>query len=205
VKRAALILALSLGVLPAAAQTPAADPIDALLRGPGTDPEEPDTAAEGTTLAAPDPELPAAPRPYVPAPRLSAPVRIEETGKSPDAPPGPNELAYESRVRASMASAQGFQGPLDGGWTLAGPAGELYALQLVDRAGALQGAWRDLRKPGALDASGFIDQAERVGSDVTLRFGPMVAVLQSSADGRWSGELTEGGRTQAVSLRRRTP
>jgi hypothetical protein len=39
---------------------------------------------------------------------------------------------------------------------------------------------------------------------VTLRFGPAaVATLQGTADGRWSGQLAEGGGTRAVTLRRR--
>ena len=87
---------------------------------------------------------------------------------------------------------------------MAAPDGELYALQLSDKGnGVVEGAWRDLRKPGALSASGFVDQVERVGDEMTLRFGPSIAVLQGTADGRWAGELAEGGRTRAVTLRRR--
>ena len=98
------------------------------------------------------------------------------------------------------------QGPLDGGWTLAAAeGGDLYAFQLADRGnGVVEGAWRDLRKPGALSASGFVDQIDRVGGEMTLRLGPsVVATLQASADGRWTGELAEDGRTRAVTLRRR--
>jgi hypothetical protein len=206
----ALLAAAPLGA-PGAAQAqaqPPADPIGALLRNGAppkdVDPEEPDTAASGGKVDA-DPVVPATRRPAPRAPTLSRPVRIEETGKAPDGPPTPADVAYDSRLRASMASAQGFQGPMDGGWTLFAGNRELYVLQLTDRNGAVEGAWRDLRRPGALDASGFIDGTERTGGDLTIRFaGGAVAVLHS-ADGRWAGELTEAGARHPVTLRRRNP
>jgi hypothetical protein len=208
---------LLLAAAPVAAQP--ADPIGALLDHRDEEPEDPDEAAEKPLPLPPYPApdrpaaaLPAAPIPYAPPrPRLTAPVQLEETGKSPDAPPNVNDLAYDSRLRSSFASAQGFQGPLDGGWMLAArDAGDLYALQLVDRADRLEGAWRDLRRKGALGASGVVDDIQRNGQDLTLRFatsgqGQAVAVLHGAQDGRWSGELTEGGRSRAVVLRRKSP
>lgn len=174
-----------------AQQTPAADPIGDLLRPRTGDPDPPPPEA----------------RAYVrrPAPTLSRPVFVNETGRNPDAPPSPAERAYDDRLKSSAASARGFQGPMDGGWTLSGGGRDLYAFQLIDRNGVVEGAWRDLRRTGALDGSGFIDAVERTGADVTFRFsGGAVAVLRE-AGGRWSGELTEGGRTEAVSLVRRNP
>jgi hypothetical protein len=202
----ALILA-ALAAAPAHAQ-PASDPIDALLRPPpkDVDVEEPDTAATGSAVD-PDPTLPTGPqpyRPYVPPPHptLTAPVYVQETGKNPDAPPTPTEAAYDSRLRSSAASVRGFQGPLDGGWTLAAGGRPLYAFQLVDRNGSVEGAWRDLRRAGALDASGFFEIVERTGGDLTFRFeGGVVAVLHPQGD-RWAGQLTERGRSEAVSLTR---
>lgn len=200
----AVLLAL-LAAAPAAAQPPPADPIDALLRrSVPADPEEPDTAASGARVDR-DPIAPASPAPPPRRPALTAPVRIEETGKSPDGAPSPAAAAYDSRLKSSMASAQGFQGPMDGGWTLIAGGRELYILQLIDRNGAVEGAWRDPRRPGALDASGFIDQVERAGDDLTVRFASGVVAVLHAADGRWSGELSEGGRTQSVNLRRRNP
>ena len=207
------LLAIGLAALaaePGYAQ-PVADPIDALLRqqrpAPEVDPEEPDTAASSARVDA-EPALPATPQRYVPPPRstLTAPVYLHETGKAPDAPATPAEAAYDSRIRASMAAAQGFQGPMDGGWTLSAGTRELYVFQLVDRDGAVEGAWRDLRRAGALDASGLIERVDRTGSDVVFRFaGGSVATLHAAADGRWAGQLAEGGRSEAVSLRRRSP
>lgn len=204
----ALLAAAPLAAPGAARAQPPADPIGDLLRGgpPPKDPEEPDTAASGGKVDA-DPVVPATRAPYVAprAPTLSRPVRIEETGKAPDGPPTAADVAYDSRLRASMASAQGFQGPMDGGWTLFAGERELYALQLIDRNGAVEGAWRDLRRPGALNASGFIDGTERMDDALTIRFAAGAVAVLHGADGRWTGELTEAGEKRAVTLRRRNP
>ena len=121
------------------------------------------------------------------------------------------ERSYEARLRASFDSAQGLQGPLDGGWMLSMASGaDLYALRFVDRgSGALEGAWRDARRPGALDGFGFLDNIERSGGKVTLRFSPRpgapptVITLSSSGQEQWSGEMIESGTPRSVTLRRR--
>lgn len=192
----ALFLALAGG---ASAAAQAADPIGALLARPVPAADE----EAAWTGAAPVQAPPAAePEVVTPATATIGPPR-------PYIPPQEGALsgvAYDSRLRASMVSAQGFQGPLDGGWTLMSPEGPLYAFQLVDRGtGAVEGAWRDLRRPGALDASGFVDTVEQLGGEVVLRFdGSRIATLRSGGDGRWAGELAEpdGGR-RAVSLSRK--
>ena len=209
---------------PAAAQA-VDDPIGALLdrsAGPtpaAADPEEPDTAGQPVARPEPAPSFqrpraqypssgtPSAPIPYAsPAPQLTRPVDIMETGKAPDAP-SLRDMAYESRLKSSFASAQGFQGPLDGGWLLSGNGGDLYSLQLVDRGkGVLEGAWRDLRQTGV---SGFVDEIERTGGgELLLRFtpdtgGPATVTLRGGYTGRWTGDLAQNGRTQAVTLRRK--
>lgn len=214
----AVFLSAAALTLPAAAQAQPADPIGAILDRPGQptpELEEPDTASQ--TPAAPEPEptvaLPSGPQPYMPPParpQLTAPVYVGEVGRTPDAPPTVRDLAYESRMRSSFASAQGFQGPLDGSWTLAAAGGgDLYALELRDRgAGVVEGAWRDLRRAGALGASGFVDEISRAGQELTLRFQPspdaptVTATLRGGHDGRWTGELVEQGARLPVSLRR---
>jgi hypothetical protein len=211
--RGAAILALAalLAAAPAFAQappspSPPADPIDALLKRPppkDVDPEEPDTAASGGRVE-PDPVAPSAPRAPPRRSTLTTPVQIEETGKAPDGPPTAADAAYDSRLKSSMASAQGFQGPMEGGWSVLSGERELYVLQLVDRGGGVEGAWRDPRRPGALDASGFIDAVDRAGDDLTVRIGPVIVTLHAAA-GRWSGQIAENGRTQPVTLRRRNP
>ena len=152
---------------------PAQDPIGDVLQARTLDPDEPDVAAAPSPQPSPQPSSPAA------------------------------DQAYDARVRSSMASAQRFQGGLDGGWTLSGPEGELYLFELADHDGVLEGAWRDPRRPGALDASGFIDQAERTSDGLLLRFaGGVTVALHGQADGRLAGELRQDGRTTAVGLRR---
>lgn len=197
------LLLVGLGVAPAQAQ-PAPDPIDALLRTPA-DPEEPDTAATGAAVD-PDPALPAAPQAYVPPrPILTAPVFVNETGKTPEAPPSPADLAYDSRLKSSAASVRSFQGPMDGGWTLSAGGQALYALQLTDRNGAVEGAWRDLRRAGALDASGFFDLVERTEAGLTFHFSEAAKAVLRQSGGGWTGQLSEAGRSEPVSLTRRTP
>ncbi len=121
------------------------------------------------------------------------------------AQPSAEADAFDARLKTSMASAQGFRGALDGGWTLSGDAGDLYALQLLDGDGGVEGAWRDLRRPGALKASGFIDQSARSGEGLVLQLdgGAAVAILSRREESGWSGILTEGGVAVPVRLRRR--
>jgi hypothetical protein len=215
------ILALAAPV--ARAQPPAAtppvhvrDPIGALLNPnapPSRDEDEPDVAGQPKTAPEPEPSvLPIGPQPktYVPAPRpqLDGPVSVDDLGKTPDRPPEIRDLAYDARIRASFASAQGFQGPLDGGWMLSADGQDLYALQLVDRRDRLEGVWRDVRRKGALNASGLVDDLQRQGGELTLRFAAQpgaaatVATLHEAGDGQWRGELAEGGARHAVVLRR---
>ncbi len=196
----ALIASLLAGVCtPGFAQAPA-DPIAELLQRRAADPE-----AE-TAPAPSDPSLPRAPEPYAAPAGPTVPVFIDDAARAPETQPTAGDLAYEARVRASSASAERIHGPLEGGWTLAAGAADLYAFELADRGEAgVQGAWRDLAKRGALEGSGFIDQVERVGTQVTLRFdgGRRVARLQDGGGGAWSGQLEEGGQVQRVVLRRK--
>ncbi|HEY0650723.1 hypothetical protein [Phenylobacterium sp.] len=204
--RAAALIAtavLALAAAPALAQPPPDDPIDALLRQKPVETEEPD-------VAAPDPvernPLPAQPQPYVPArPFLTEPVFLDQVGKSPDGPPSPADQAYEARVRSSAAAVRSFQGPMEGGWTLLIGGRDAFALQLIDRGGWVDGAWRDLRRPGARDASGFIEEVRRAGGDLTFRFAEGIVAVLRPSQGRWTGQLTEGGKSEAATMVRRTP
>jgi hypothetical protein len=181
------------------------------VAAPG-DEDEPDTAGQVRTSPDPEPVQPAA-RSYPPAPRpkLNAPVHIEETGKTPDAPPSLGAMAYDSRIRSSFASAQSFQGPLDGGWTLAEAlGGDHYALQIVDRRDRLEAVWRDVRRAGSLSASGLVDDIRRTDDGVTLRFTdgaaqPSVVTLRQAGGGRWAGRMVRGDDVFAVTLRRTGP
>ena len=145
-----------------------------------------------------------------PAPKHRATI-LPIPPPEPEAPTG-GELTkaqvYELRVKGSIAAAQNLQGPLDGGWRIAGPdGGQLYALQLVDKAGGygeLEGAWRDVRRPGSVGSTGLIDDLRRDGGDVVVRFTPKggqssVLTLRPAGYERWAGELVENGVRQTVS------
>ncbi len=153
-----------------------------------------------------------APQAYVrpPAPKLTAPVHVDEYDKSPEAPLNPAELGYETRLRSSFASAQGMQGPLDGAWTLSATGGQpLYSLLFVDKGrGQLEGAWRDPRRPGATNSSGFMTGVERVGGQLVARFqsrpgAALTSVTVSPGTGGvWTGVLDEAGARTSVTLKR---
>ncbi len=148
--------------------------------------------------------------PPPPRPELAAPTYVDETGRSPEAPPNSLDMSYEARLRSSSASAQGLQGPLDGAWTLRSREGAaLYSLQLVDNGLApLEGAWRDPRRRGSTDSSGFVSAIQRIGGELIVSFYPRpgagvaTLVLNAAPDGSWIGRLEEGGQRRAVVLRR---
>ncbi len=148
------------------------------------------------------------PSPQIKRRRSDSPVHIDEIDATPEGFPTASEVAYEQRLRSSFASAQGLQGPLDGSWIVSGDgSGDLYSLQLVERSnGLLEGAWRDLQRPGAMDASGFIDDIQRNGGQLTLRFvnrGEMASAnLVAGVDGAWTGEMIRGREKKSITLRR---
>jgi hypothetical protein len=218
------------------AETPSVAPVvtdaEQAEPDPVAEPEPPAVAppaAPWSTPAAPAPSVQAPapttvqPAPWAPPPRppapvwtpprpqttLDAPVHIDEIDRTPEGPPSPVDLSYEARLRASFAAAQGLQGPLDGRWTLGGADGDLYDLQLVDSGSApVEGVWRDLRRPAALEATGFLADIVQTGGRLTFRFQPRAggewatATLVAGVDGRWSGELDDAGRRHSVTLRR---
>lgn len=141
------------------------------------------------------------------SPMALAQVKVEETGRSPEPPPTPADLAYESRVKAAQASAQAFQGPLDGAWTLAdGKGGELYVLQLADkgRAYPVEGAWREAAGAEATRKRGLVDEVKTEGEMLTLRFADRTAMLKVVGP-VWRGELATPDGPQPVTLVRRKP
>lgn len=206
--------------LATAQDTEPADPIGALIDQQNGAEIDEETAE---TLGAPEPARtppPAPPAGYVPsyarpsASGLDRPVMIHETGLSPDGPPDLSQQTYESRVRGSIAAAQGLQGPLDGAWSLTDAAGtRLYAFQMVDPGGGygLEGAWRDLRRSAAIGDVGVIDSVQRAGDALTLRFvprqggEPVVVQLNQAVPGRWTGAITEGSGSADVTLVRDGP
>lgn len=128
---------------------------------------------------------------------------VETPGKLPEPPKTVPDLAYDSRIISSAASAEQFQGPLDGGWTLVCRNRDLYAFQLVDRQTAVEGAWRDPGRSGDPAASGVLDLVRRAPPGLLIRFTPTgQAPVSVRLRPDLQGELAQGGRRMKVTLRR---
>lgn len=198
----------TLGAPPPAA--PAPEPAPAAAPAFPYSPAPAPPPAERPAVVSLPPAYAPPPPPVSRRPRLTAPVTVDEYDKTPEAPLNAVELGYESRLRSSFASAQGMQGPMDGAWVLRTRSGEtLYSFLLVDKGGGtLEGAWRDPRRRGSPDASGFLVDIQRVGSQVTASFYPRpgagvaTLMLNPVSGAEWSGDLLEGRDRTAVTLRR---
>jgi hypothetical protein len=101
-----------------------------------------------------------------------------------------------------------------GGWKINGADGAaLYSLQIVDPAGGygpVEGAWRDVRRPGSVGSTGLIDSVERDGAELVIRFSPRggqtsVITLRPVGETRWSGGLAEAGGNAMVTAEREAP
>lgn len=136
--------------------------------------------------------------PVAPAPPAEPrPVFIDDRGKTPDAPPTAGDMAYQNRVLGVFHAAQGRQGALDGRWRVNADGVDVYILQFADPGvgeSRIEGAWRNVRREGGLDASGFIDQVSREGDEVVVRFTDAARRaaeirLRNSSDGAWAGRI----------------
>jgi hypothetical protein len=146
-----------------------------------------------------------APAALAQTPPPAAPT-LQSPGPLPGPPPTVADLAYDARLLSSAAAAERFQGPLDGPWVLLAAQGELYAFQLTDKQGHVEGAWRDLRRPGDPAASGFLDQVRRTPMNLTLAFTPPGQAPVTVALGpNLRGQAEQGGRRFPVGLRPGAP
>lgn len=129
---------------------------------------------------------------------------VEDPGKLPETPPTVPDAAYDARLRSSAASAEMFQGALDGGWTLsANGRGDLYAFELVDKQNTVEGAWRDLRRTSEPAASGVLGEVRRVPSGLAIRFTPTgQQPVSVTLDAHLRGQLQQGRTRMAVTLRK---
>ena len=118
--------------------------------------------------------------------------------------------AWEQRLHAAYDNAEARQGPLDGRWKISSQDGdELFVLVLSDpETGNLVGAWRDLRRGGGADGSGYLSMIERTADGIYVRFTEpgqgvdTVLQLRPTADAGWGGELTEAGVVRSVVMKR---
>lgn len=131
---------------------------------------------------------------------------VEDPGKLPETPPTVPDVAYDARVRSSAASAEMFQGALDGGWTLADGRGDRYAFELVDKRDKVEGAWRDLRRKGEPAVSGVLDKVQRVPSGLVIAFTPPDQTpITVTLGANLRGELAQGRARTPVTLRKAPP
>lgn len=205
---------------PPATQTPpppqepfvpaAIDPLGDLISqtGPQTTDEE-ETAAPSSPSPPHKPTILPIPAPESPAPSIAAGEHLVPQGSYV-----PADQIYEMRIKGSIVAAQGLQGPLDGGWKVTDPNGlTLYTLQIVDPAGGygpVEGAWRDVRRPGSVGSTGLIESVDRAGQNIVVRFNPkpdQTSVLTLTPTGAtlWSGNLYEAGANQTVIAEREAP
>jgi hypothetical protein len=132
---------------------------------------------------------------------------VDDPGKLPEPPASVPDQAYDARLRASAEAAEEFQGPLDGSWILSLKGqGDRYAFELTDTGTALEGAWRDLRRPGDPAASGLIDQLKRTPTSLDIRFTPTgEAPVEVELRPDLRGRLKQDGRREAVAMSRGDP
>ena len=184
----------------AGADTPprnAADGIGEILAH--TPPDTPTPAPAPPPAAAPAAAPASAPPPAIAPPLASA----------PSSPPDGRASPYESSIRSTFEAREAQQGPLDGRWVLSDAAGKgLYMIQLADPGpgrGPVEGAWRDLGRQGAANASGFLASADRAGEALVLRFEEgqaWVVTLTLGPDGRWSGRMQAADQSRPVVMTR---
>jgi hypothetical protein len=135
-------------------------------------------------------------------PTVVGPI-VDAPGKLPAPPPSADDLAYDARLKASFAAAETFQGPLDGGWTLTGRAGGLYAFQFTDKGDVVEGAWLDLARSGQADSSGLIDSVVRTPAGVIINFAPAGrAPVSITLHRDLQGDLVQGDQATPVTLRK---
>jgi hypothetical protein len=186
-------------------------------------------AAEVIGAAQPAAAPPAPPTP--PAVVQPAPTPAP-AGSSPAPPPAPGmddeggvvplssqPQVGESQIRANFQTAEAARGALDGRWGLARADGgpPIYVFQFSDSGGApdprattpmapqVEGSWRDMRRPDALNGSGITETIRRDAQGITIVFyeddQEQTFVLQP-AGAAWTGDLMLAGvRTKVLMTR----
>jgi hypothetical protein len=173
-------------------------------------------AVIATVVITAPPDAPAPPAPAIPPP-AAAPVAAAPESEAPPTT-APDLSGYgEAKIRAGFEAAQAARGPLEGRWRLALADGQpLYAFEISDSGGSpdaraaapIEGAWRDLRRPDALDASGVFATVKRESDRLSILFyegdafqARTISLDAASAD-LWTGELVTAGAVLKVVMRR---
>ncbi|HZC17489.1 MAG TPA: hypothetical protein VE309_12075 [Caulobacteraceae bacterium] len=125
----------------------------------------------------------------------------------------------ESQIRANFQTAEARRGALDGRWGLARADGgpPIYVFQFSDSGGApdarattpmspqVEGSWRDMRRPDALNGSGITETIRRNGQGLTIVFyedNQQQTFDLQPAGAAWTGDVTLAGvRTKVLMTR----
>lgn len=148
--------------------------------------------------------VPTAPDPSRPRRAPDVPVRLDEYRGQYEDPKDVVQLRFERGVADNLRRASALAGPLEGRWRVDADDGTpLLALVLFHTGEGgveVEGAWRDLSRPGRLGASGPIASAERdAAGALTLRYTPAgastaaVLSLELAGPRRWTGVLASPG------------
>lgn len=159
-------------------------------------------------------EMPAAvpiePVPYAPQVVLpTEPVSLDGYRRQYEPPPDVIELRYARGVEETADRAQDRFGPLDGLWRVTMDGGAPLLMLALHDPGAfdseIEGAWRDLRRRGAVGASGVLVSCTRDGGALTIMYyepgatEPSTLRLFREPDERWRGVLqTRAGASVPV-------
>jgi hypothetical protein len=151
------------------------------------------------------------------------PAAPADQGAETSAGPAPATPLYDgspgSSVESAFQTAEAARGALDGRWRLSDAMGApLYDFLLADRGAAppdpladadqpqVEGAWRDLRRRGAIEDAGPLDAINRRGATLVLRFqeptGPRTISLDRLPSGVWIGRALIDGEPRVVFLER---
>lgn len=124
---------------------------------------------------------------------LAAPVRVDAYARSYEFAPTDSETAYDQGVASAELRTDQTAGPMDGVWRIADGEGRLlYEVMLLDAGGAsAEGGWRMGNDAGGATASAGTLTLEGVGT-----------IVLTPAGRGWTGRLTVGGRTTAVTVTR---
>jgi hypothetical protein len=166
----------------------------------------------------PAPTSTPAPSP-APAPAPAPPASPEMDDEGGVVPLSSQPQVGESQIRSSFQAAEAMRGALDGRWRLAAADGgpPIYVFQFSDSGGApdarattpmapqVEGSWRDMRRPDALNGSGITETIRRDSQGMTIVFyednQEQTFVLQP-AGAAWTGELMLAGvRTKVLMTR----
>ena len=170
------------------------------------------------------PPVQATPAPAAPAvqPAPTPPPASPALPSDEDGPPASNAQAGvgESQIRASYQNAEATRGALDGRWRLAGADGQvIYVFQFSDSGGApdprattprspqVEGAWQDLRRPNALNATGMFETVRHDGAKLAIVLDegdpPRTETITLQPTGSaWTGEFVDGPTRTNVTMTR---